>query len=473
MTWMGRAAVAGAVLSGALLAFLIGHPYALGGPEHRVWSIGGAWLTFAVGAYLVRRSPARVAVALILAGGLALPLAAAFEPPRSSDDLYRYLWDGRVQAAGIDPYRYVPAAPELAGLRDDVLWPQQSAWCVAPGTVDPVTDAPLTAGCTLINRPTVPTIYPPVAEAFFLAVHDVSPSRTSHVPMQVVATVIALATTVLLLIGLRLVDRDPRTAVLWAWCPTVAYEAGSNAHVDVLAAFLTGLALICLARARARPTSVAGGALLGLAIATKLTPALVLPAVIRRRPLLVVAAAVGVVGAVYLPHVLSVGADVIGYLPGYLTEEGYADGDRFALLTWYLPQAWAPVAAVGILGIVGLAVVRRAEDDRPWLGAATMTGSALLVATPSYPWYAVLLVLMVALGARPAWLTVAAAGYLAQYAHDFGIAYVTAQRLGYGAALLVVLATATVSLTGRLAASRVASRVASVTVSSSVDPTRT
>ena len=41
--------------------------------------------------------------------------------------------------------------------------------------------------------------------------------------------------------------------------------------------------------------------------------------------------------------------------------------------------------------------------------------------SPAYPWYALLLVVIVALGARPAWLGVAAAGYLAQYAGDRGV----------------------------------------------------
>src|SRR5947207_3574662 len=38
--------------------------------------------------------------------------------PAHSDDVYRYLWDGRVVRAGVNPYRYAPAAPELAALRD-------------------------------------------------------------------------------------------------------------------------------------------------------------------------------------------------------------------------------------------------------------------------------------------------------------------------------------------------------------------
>lgn len=427
------AAAAGAMVSGGVLAVLVAEPSALAPqltePTRTVWLIGGAWLAFAVAAFLVCLSPVRVAVALILVGGLALQLAAGFGPPRGSDDVYRYIWDGRVQAAGINPYRFPPAATELAGLRDDFLWPERSNWCVAG-------EAP---GCTLINRPTVHTIYPPVAQAFFRTVDELSPAGARQLPMQLAATAIALATTLLLLLGLRTVGGDPRRAVLWAWCPAVAYEAGSNAHVDVLATFLTGAALICLARAKTRQASAAGGVLLGLAIATKLTPVLALPAVIRRRPIAVIAATAGTVALGYLPHVLAVGAGVLGYVPGYLAEEGYANGSRFALLSWFLPQSSAAPAAVAILCTVAVLVVRAADPDRPWIGAAAMTGAALLVAAPSYPWYALMLVLMVALGARPEWLVVAAAGYLAQYAPGVGIADATAQRIGYGTALVVLV----------------------------------
>jgi hypothetical protein len=441
-------ATAAAATAGAVLTVAVAQPArvvpGIAGPVRVVVFVGAAWLVFAAGAWLVRRLPVRTATILILLGGAVLPLAAATAPPRSSDDMYRYLWDGRVQAAGIDPYRYVPAAPELAPLRDDFLWPPTAptAWCVPPGAVDPDHGRPLTPGCTHVNRPTVHTIYPPVAQALFLAVAAVSPPGGRELPLQLVMAGFALATTVLLLVGLRAARVDPRAAVLWAWCPTVALEAGNNAHADVVAAFLTGLALLALARAGGRRTGVLGGALLGLAVATKLTPLLVAPAVLRRRPVLVAAAATTAVAAVYLPHVLAVGTRVIGYIPGYLTEEGYTSGTRFALLQLILPTAWAAPTAVVVLAVVALRTIRGTDPDRPWLAATTMTGTALLVTTPSYPWYALLLVVLVALSGRVEWLAVAAAAYLAQYAHNVHLGVGPAQRIGYGLALAVVVTAA-------------------------------
>lgn len=401
--------------------------------------IAVAWAGFAVAAGLVLRLPERRAVPLILAGAVVLQVAAGLGPPRSSDDAYRYIWDGRVQAAGIDPYRFAPAAPELVALRDAVLWPADAPWCVPPDAVDEATGAPLSPGCTLINRPWVHTIYPPTAQWLFRAVHAVTPAGSSPRPMQLAAGLLAVGIAVMLVAGLRQRGADPRRAVLWAWCPSVALESGGNAHVDVAAAGLTAAALLVLAAARSTRKTGAGAALLGLAIATKLTPVLVLPAVLRRRPLFVLATATGTVVLAYLPHLVSVGASVLGYLPGYLREEGYGSGFRFAVLTWLVPDAWAIAFAAGIIAVVAVAVTRLGSPDEPWHGSAIMVGTVLIVTSPAYPWYALLLVGLVALGARPEWLAVAAAGYLAQYAPEVGLASGTARQLGYGGAVLLLL----------------------------------
>ena len=169
--------VLGAVAAAAALTALVSRGCPLGHQAplwpQRLLILVVAWLVFGAGALLVKRIPVRLAVALILAGGAAMEVAAFSGPPHLSDDIFRYIWDGRVQAAGIDPYTYVPAAPELAGLRDPVLWPRTSHWCIKPGTPDP--DRPgamLDQAARKLNRPWVHTIYPPVAEAYFFAVDE-------------------------------------------------------------------------------------------------------------------------------------------------------------------------------------------------------------------------------------------------------------------------------------------------------------
>jgi len=388
--------------------------------------IAAAWVAFLSAAWLLRKVPLRASVVLILLGGFAIQLAAVSAPPQNSNDLYRYIWDGRVQAAGIDPYEYVPTARQLAGLREEFLWHPGAEYCVSPAYVGEHPAAELAAGCTAINRPTVPTIYPPVAEAFFLGVHYLPSADDSTTSIQAATALAAVLVTVLLLFGLRGLGRDVRMAALWSWCPTVALEAGNSAHVDVIAVGITAAALLALATARTTRRTILGGVLLGLAIATKLTPVLTGPAVLARgddpprpprtplgRQVTIVLAAGSAFVAVYIPHVVAVGGKVIGFLPGYLQQEGYTSGTRFGIIG-LLVTGWLAIAvAVLILAAVALAVLQFSDPGRPWQGALFMTAAALAVTTPHYQWYTLLLVMLVALDGRPEWLAFAAGGYYA------------------------------------------------------------
>ncbi|MEV6408965.1 glycosyltransferase family 87 protein [Streptomyces bobili] len=395
-----------------------------------------AWALFAAAAWTVRKVPARAATGLVLAGSAAVALAALATPPRTSNDMFRYAWDGRVQAAGISPYAHPPAAPELARLRDDWLFPTEDA-CEDWGVTR--TDSGL---CVRINRPTVPTIYPPVAEGWYFAVHAISPPDSRHKPLQVGGAVLAFGTTVALLAVLRRRGdprRAPARAALWAWCPAVPFEAVNNAHIDTLGVLLTVLAL---------GTATAGarrGALLGAAVAVKLLPVLMLPGALSgqrspKRIARLLAAVLAAVALSYLPYVAASGAGVLGYLPGYLHEEGYEPGHvrRFALLRLLLPDAAAGVAVVVLLALTALYVWLRGDPARPWRGALLLTGTTLLLVSPSYPWYSLLVVALVALDGRWEWLTVTLAGTVLYLAGRLLPGF-SLQTWAYGAAALTVL----------------------------------
>ncbi|MEV4565035.1 glycosyltransferase 87 family protein [Nonomuraea sp. NPDC049419] len=371
-----------------------------------------SWVLFAAAVWAVRRVPGRWAVFLLVAGAVFVPAAGLLALPTTSTDSYRYVWDGRVQAAGISPYAHAPGDPVLATLRDPWLFPRGTA-CHHPYRY-PVHDP---EGCTRINRPAVHTVYPPLAEAYFLVVHLLSPDASRHKALQAGGALLAVGTSLALLAALRGRGRDPVMAACWAWCPAVPLEAVNNAHVDVLGVLLTVLALGVVTRGR--------GALLGAAIAVKLVPALAVPGALsgllaggvplRRRvrdaaAILVPAALV--VALAYLPYALTSGGSVLGYLSGYLDEEGYAGsgGTRYALLRLLLPGAAAPAAALAVLAATALLVLRRAAPDRPWQGALVVTGVAFLAFTPGYPWYALLVVALVALDGRWEWLGVPLAG---------------------------------------------------------------
>jgi hypothetical protein len=410
----------------------------LGHPAELLYWYAAAWVLFAGAAWTVRRVPVRTAVALILAGGIALCVAALSAQPRTSDDMYRYAWDGRVQAAGISPYAYPPDAPELARLRDPWLFPA--------GTACRGWDLHLVAGvCTHINRPSEHTIYPPVAEGWFVLAHAVSPAGGRHKPLQLAGAVLAIVTTVALLLVQRRTCGDTRRVALWAWCPAVPFAAVNDAHVDTLAVLLTVAALGTAVGARR-------GALLGAAIAVKLLPVLALPGALSgvlapgrgprargRETASVLLAAVGVVALAYLPYLPASGSAVLGYLPGYLREEGYEPGDvgRFGLLRLVLPDAWAGPTAVALVALSAWYVLRRGDPERPWHGSLLVTGTALLLTSPAYYWYALLVVALVAMGGPWEWLAVAAAGtvlYVADALQWHGV-----QASVYGMAAVAVL----------------------------------
>jgi hypothetical protein len=162
-----------------------------------------AWaLAWAVAVVAGLRLPRRRAVALIFVAGVALRLAALGGPPSTSDDLFRYSWDGRVQAAGVDAYAHPPDSPALAGLKEPWLWPD------AKGCAQ-LNRPP---GCTRINRPAVRTIYPPVAEAWFAGVYRVAGIGSHHKAWQVAGLATEVGVLLLLPVALRRCWRSSTTA---------------------------------------------------------------------------------------------------------------------------------------------------------------------------------------------------------------------------------------------------------------------
>lgn len=168
--------------------------------------------------------------------------------------------------------------------------------------------------------------------------------------------------------------------------PRRPFEAVNDAHIDTLGVLLTVLAL---------GTATAGarrGALLGAAVAVKLLPVLALPGALAgqrgpKRIAGVVTAVLGAVALAYLPYVAASGVGVLGYLPGYLQEEGYESGHvrRFALLRLLLPDTATGVAVMILLALTALYVWWRGDPARPWSGALLLTGTALLLVSPATP----------------------------------------------------------------------------------------
>jgi hypothetical protein len=408
------AACAGVVLSVTVAS---GRPI-LAARWSLLWQLGGWALAWVVAVVAALRLPRRVAVVAIVAAGVALRIAALAGPPTTSDDLYRYSWDGRVQAAGIDPYANAPSSPALVGLRDAWLWPD-AAGCAALHR--PV-------GCTRINRPDQRTIYPPVAEAWFAGVFRIAGVGARHKAWQVAGLFTELGVLALLPVTLRRWGRDPRWTALYALSPAPVLEVVNNGHVDGLAVLCIVAALAVAGGSMSRWRDVAVGALIGAAAMVKLYPAVLVIAFgaaggafgvasdrargVRRfgSVVRVAGTAAAFSALAYVPHVVRVGSRVLGYLPGYLREEHYRTGGRFLLAgLLHLPHSVAgPASAIAVAAAMVWVVLERPS---PPVGACVVIGAVLLAASPIQPWYAVMLLALATVAAMPWWAAVVAAGY--------------------------------------------------------------
>ncbi len=446
---MTRLLTGAALVAGAYVGLL-----SAGDSDHRHGLPGAAvaafWLIcLAVTAWVTRIStPVRRPVLTVALLALAVQLPGVLTPPRSSSDAWRYVWDGRVTLSGTSPYRYVPLDDRLARLRDPILFPG-----LTTGQRSGVTTEPLPAdragllrlaqpdARTVINRPRVPTIYPPVAQLWFAGVAALTPWSWGTLGLQLASALLAAAVAAALVAWLLRRGRNPREALWWAWFPTVILESGNGAHVDILAAALVLGAVATSRRGRTASAWVAG-LLLGAAAAVKLTPLVLLPAFMPlvtsgiRRCWQAPLAAVGTLLASYAPHVLIAGALVLGYLPGYLLEEG--GGNRGALLRLVVPDSLVTTALLLVMGVVTLWAVRTTRAEAPQHAALVLFGSLLLVSTPSYPWYCMPLVVLAVLAGRLEWLAVPVA---AQTAYVVTLAP-PLRTLGYAMAAAVVIGVA-------------------------------
>jgi hypothetical protein len=366
------------------------------------------WLLFGLAWWLLRRVNGRAVVVLILAGSALIGAAAMLGPPNTSTDSARYAWDGIVQNNGISPYAYTPADDRLDSLRPDWLFPAAETSTAGTDVCvgERIARAHKTPSgdllCSALNRTAVPTIYPPASEIFFAGVRFLTGPGPGYWPLQLAGLLLSLGTTVMLLAGMRRRGLDLHTAALWAWCPLVATEAITNSHVDMLGVIFVVAAVFLVSSKKVWR----GGIMLGVAIGTKLIPVLAAPALLRRGGWRMVTASVLTFALLYVPYVLATGIGVLGYLPGYLSEEGYEDGSRFALVSLIAPGASAVLVAGLILAVVAVLVIIKTDQNRPWVGQLVMIGATLLVLSPRYPWYALLLLPFVALSGRWEWLLV-------------------------------------------------------------------
>ena len=271
-------------------------------------------------------------------------------PAGFDDDVHRYVWDGRVQRFGYNPYMVAPSEPALAGLH--------------------------TSETRTLNNPDVPTPYPAGAQLFFRVVTAIHESTFA---MKVAFVVCDFAIVFVLLDLLRCTGQREHWVLAYAWQPLLAIEVAGSGHIDIVGALL----LVVSAAALGRRWRTVAAVAFGLAVAVKFLPIVLLPLYWSRVRVRDGALAAVMVGLLYVPF-LSHGHVPFGSLGAYVQSFRFND-PVFATLE----RVTTPQIIAGLAVLVGFvtAIWMRRKSAESFSAFAWPMAASLLCAPVVYPWY--------------------------------------------------------------------------------------
>lgn len=331
---------------------------------------GLAFAAFLVALHAASRLPLAgrgLGAALLLALGWRALLVPA--PPLLSDDVYRYVWEGRVQRHGGNPYawRDRPESERLAHLRD--------------------------AGWERINHRDYTAIYPPLWQ---LAARATSAVHDSVTAFKVLLVGCEALSWLALLALLRARGQPGWRVLIAAWNPLALCEIAGSGHLEPAATLFLPLALLALARDRAgvAALALAAGALV------KLLPGLVALAWLRRFRLVHVIAPLALAAVASGPF-LDAGVGLVRSAQGYAAFWRFNESG-FALLAVLVGDARAPQLAAALA--VGLAALLAWREGEPARAALALVTAFLLLGPSALPWYALWLLPLLVVVEAPALL---------------------------------------------------------------------
>jgi hypothetical protein len=265
--------------------------------------------------------------------------------------VYRYVWDGRIQRLGYNPYLVVPADPAYRKLH--------------------------TLETRLINHPGLTTPYPAGAELFFRVVMTMDESARA---MKSAAAICDAAVAAVLLLWLCNSGRNPWLVLAYAWNPLVSLEGAGNGHVDLFGALCLVVTALALSRGLRTVTALA----LALGIAVKFLPVVLLPLFWRRIGIRDGLLGLTLLLGLYLPF-LNFGPLPVGSLGSYLAW-WRINGPLYSALEHVLPNA--VLLALPIASGFAIAIWARLhgaiDSPQTWAWPAAIS---LLFAPAVFPWY--------------------------------------------------------------------------------------
>jgi alpha-1,6-mannosyltransferase len=327
-----------------------------------LFALAGAGFLLAIRA--ARTLAVGVPFILLLALAFRLPLLPA--APSLSDDVWRYLHDGRAQRAGVSPYAHAPADPATTSFRG------------------PDFDR--------INHPDLPTIYPPVAQLAFFAAALLG---EDFIGWKLILLAFEIALIVMIAATLRRSGHDDAGAVLYAWHPLAIIEVAGSAHVEpvAIAPLIAALLLVSMSR------PFTAGAALGISIAAKYFALPLVFLLDRRATGRVAFGAIVAVSIVTLPWLIRSGGQIFGSLFVF-GRSWESNGAIFAVLAG---AAGGDIARALLASALLLVLVVLWRMRAPAVQTAFAFVFATLLLSPVvHPWYLLWLAALLPLVRRPA-----------------------------------------------------------------------
>ena len=302
---------------------------------------------------LARAAPqgtrALFAIALVFAVAFRAPLLV--RPVDAHNDMIRYIYDGRLQRLGYNPFLVLPSDPAVAGTH--------------------------TAETRAMPSLHARTPYAAAAQLFFRLVVSISESPRA---MKLAIVGCDLLTIAVLIAWLRSTRRSPWLALIYAWSPLVILEVAHSGHIDALGALSVAISAWMLSTGRGMRAAIAFVA----AVATKLLPIVLLPLFWKRIRLRDALVGLVTLAALYLPFA-SAGILPLGAVPNVVAHIRF-NGPIFSALAATLTPGGAALAAVGAgFGVaIWMRLNKGADEPAAWGWPMAVS---LAAAPVVYPWY--------------------------------------------------------------------------------------
>ena len=291
--------------------------------------------------------------------GIVLLVRASFlnSNPIGSDDVYRYMWDGKVQAAGNNPYLLTPNDARLDSLHSQLL-------------------------PAMVNHPDMKSVYFPLSQWVFYCCYRISGENIWG--YKLVLLLAEIATVIGLFLLVPKLNISPKFVLLYALCPLTVTQFALDAHLDGVGLPLLVFGLFFYLEGK-KPLSYV---LFALSISIKPIAVLILPILFFRERGISNKAQVFlvpcvVIGAQFLPYVF--GSNALEGLTTFAKHWTF-NGVVFETLNLYFDDNQKTRVICAILLCVSLLVLYWRKKD--FVDAFYFSVLLLLIFSPVvHPWY--------------------------------------------------------------------------------------